>query len=54
MTQMVVGEMKRDGLIPDLSEVEPNELANELEREERKCEESRMVARNQAALEPGG
>ena len=51
---MIVGEMKRDGLIPDLSEVEPNELANELEREERKREESRMVARNQAALEPGG
>lgn len=45
---MIVGEMKRDGLIPDLSEVEPNELANELERRT----ETRGV--QDGSQEPGG
>lgn len=43
---MIVGEMKRDGFILDLFEVELNEFVNELEREERKREEFRMVVRN--------
>ena len=53
LTQMIVVETKRDKLMADIFEVQPNERAIGFYSREWKCKESRMEPSNQGAIVMG-